>query len=175
MGWYAVSDMDSVNFAAQVFLGAVLGKVILSLWEGRKKRIEELAVHYEFEDEKTNPERKGQLLMRYPQYLVEAPSRDYWSMAHEQLSAEKKSRKNERPRFVDYLLGLVFLALSGIVGFGCLALGMSWFNHEGAGMAAEDASLTICSYSADHVWMVIFGLCVGWYFAAVLAKIITDD
>ncbi len=82
-----------VEFAACIFIGRVVGKLILSSRQHRRQRIEKAAVIAEYNDlvsaeysmdkalserdyqrqRVLHHERQSQLLMRYPQYLIPSP------------------------------------------------------------------------------------------------------
>jgi hypothetical protein len=84
--------MGIVEFAAYVIVGKTAGEYIYVWRKERRKRIEQIAVTSEHDDEKTSDYRRQRLELRYPQHFVPAPDARYFREAVEQVKPTPKER-----------------------------------------------------------------------------------
>ena len=164
--------MKTIEFAAQIIIGAAVGKVLFSFWSDRQRRLEEMAADFEYNDETTSELRKQLLLMRYPQVLIRNPDSKYRRMASEELRSARMARRDYRPSVSQFAIATVLLAILGAVGFAGLVYYLGRFDPPGT--AALDARDLVIAFVAGHLLSVMVWVLLGVYLTASVVKFLVD-
>jgi len=172
--WYAVPDMNVVDLAAWIIIGAALGK-LLTIWGQRQRRFEDVAATYEYNDPATSERRRQELLIRYPQTLIPGPGAEYREKAYRNSKSEREDRKTNRPSVADFIVALVLCAVLCCIAFLCFAGFIGRFHPPVSGTPIETAQTLSTAYLGDHIYTAVIIAGFGWYSTAWVVKLIHDE